>query len=130
MTSQLAPGGVEVVAAAPFFHRVRIVTTIVVRPTSSRGDAVRDVLALFTSYLDPVQGGDDGQGWPFGGTLSYVALVRKLLQEVPSISAVSRLRFVVDGVRFSTCNDAPIRPNALIWGTGHEILALDPGEES
>src|SRR5262249_32289394 len=49
-SSPLAPGGVEVVAAAPFFHRVRIIATVVVRPTASRSEALRDVLALFKKY--------------------------------------------------------------------------------
>jgi hypothetical protein len=95
----------------------------------SRGDAVRDALKLFNSFFDPVTGGDDGQGWPFGGTLSYSALVRKLLSEVNGITAVPRLAFVVDGVRRPTCTDFPISPNSLLWPAEHQVLALGPGEE-
>jgi predicted phage baseplate assembly protein len=129
LSRDLAPGGVEVVAAAPFFHRVRVITSVVVEPSASRGDTVRDVLALFKRYLDPVLGGEDEQGWPFGATLSYVALVRRLLTRVHGLTAVPRLQFVVDGVRAPTCTDVAITPNSLIWGSSHEVLALDPGEE-
>jgi predicted phage baseplate assembly protein len=129
LSGELAPDGVEVVAAAPLFHRVRVIASVVVNPSASRADAVRDVLALLATYLDPVTGGEDGQGWPFGGTLFYSALVRRLLTTVYSITAVPRLQFVVDGVRAATCADVAITPNSLVWGSGHEVLALDPGEE-
>lgn len=129
LSEALAPTGVEIVAAAPRFHSVRVVLGVVIDPAYGRGDAVRDVLQLIQGYLDPVTGGDDGQGWPFGGTLSYVAFVRKILMEVKSVTAVPWLQFVVDGVRGPTCADFPISPNSLVWGTSHEIIALGPGEE-
>jgi predicted phage baseplate assembly protein len=129
LSDALAPTGAEIVAAAPLFHRVRVVLGVVIDPAYSRGDAVRDVLKLIQGYLDPVTGGDGGQGWPFGGTLSYIAFVRKILMEVTSVTAVPWLQFVVDGVRGPTCADFPISPNSLVWGTGHEIIALGPGEE-
>jgi predicted phage baseplate assembly protein len=129
LSKNLAPDGVEVVAAAPAFHRVRVVCSVVIDPARSRGEVVRDVLQLLDTYLDPVSGGDDQQGWPFGSTLSYVAFIRKILAEVVGVTAVPRLQFVVDGVRGATCADFPIPPNSLVWGDGHEILALGPGED-
>lgn len=130
LSADLAPDGVEVVAAAPAFHRVRVVLSAVIDPARSRGDAVRDILQVLSTYLDPVSGGDDQQGWPFGGTLSYIAFVRKILADVKGVTAIPRLQFVVDGVRGATCADFPIPPNSLVWGDGHEVLALGPGEDS
>jgi len=129
LSADLAPVGVEVVAAAPAFHRVRVVLSAVIDPARSRGDAVRDILQLLDAYMDPITGGDGQDGWPFGGTLSYIAFVRKILAEVQGVTAIPRLQFVVDGVRSPTCSDFPISPNSLVWGDGHEIIALGPGEE-
>jgi predicted phage baseplate assembly protein len=125
-----APDGVEIVAAAPVFRRVRIVMSAVIDPARSRSDAIREILELLDGYLDPVEGGDDQQGWPFGGTLSYITFVRKILAEVKGVTAIPRLQFVVDGVRGATCSDFPISRNTLVWGSDHEILALGPGEDS
>lgn len=129
LSSDLAPVGVEVVAAAPVFHSVRVVMSAVIDPARSRGDAVRDILQFLNKYLDPVEGGDDEQGWPFGGTLSNVTFVKKILADVKGVTAIPRLQFVVDGVRGATCSDFPIPSNSLVWGSGHAILALGPGEE-
>jgi predicted phage baseplate assembly protein len=130
LSGQVAPAGVEVVAAAPLYHRVRVETTLVIEPAVSRGNAVRDVLKLIDSYLDPVTGGDDGRGWPFGGTLSSVPLIRKLLTDVPSVTAAPRLNFVVDGVRGAICADVAISANSLVWPAEHGVIAVGSGETS
>lgn len=129
LSSQLAPAGVEVVTAAPVFHRVRVQVSVVIEPGVNRGAAVSSVLTEINNYLDPVTGGDDGQGWPFGGTLSYASMVRRLLAKVPQITAVPRLNFVVDGVRGAICTDVPIPPNSLVWPVEHEVIALAPGDQ-
>jgi predicted phage baseplate assembly protein len=130
LSSQLAPAGVEVVTAAPLFHRVRVQVSVVIEPGVSRGVAVTNVLTQLNSYLDPVTGGDDGRGWLFGGTLSYASFVRRVLTYVPEITAVPRLNFVVDGMRGAACADFPISPNSLVWPVEHEVIALAPGDQS
>jgi len=130
LSSELAPAGVEVVTAAPLFHRVRVQVSVVIEPGVNRGEAVASVLAQINSYLDPVTGGDDKQGWPFGGTLSYASMARRLLTSVPQITAIPRLNFVVDGVRGAICSDVAISPNSLVWPVQHEVIALAPGDQS
>jgi hypothetical protein len=83
---------------------------------------VNSIIAQINSYLDPITGGDDGTGWPFGGTLSYVSLVRQLLSLVNGVTAVSTLVYVVDGVRGANCTDFPISANSLVWPAIHEVI--------
>lgn len=128
LSGGLAPVGIEVVAAAPRYHTVRIEVSVVVDPAYDRGAVVQGVLTLLDTYLDPLTGGDDGRGWPFGGALSNAAFVRKLLTGVAGVTAVPRLIFVVDGVRGKPCGDAAISPNSLVWPSGHDVLALGPGD--
>jgi len=128
LSSNLAPVGVEIVAAAPLYHTVSVEASVVIDPSVSRNDAVQSVISLCDSYLDPITGGDDGLGWPFGGTLSNAAFVRQLLT-VDGITAVPSLLFIVDGIRGQKCGDVSIPANDLVWPQNHNILALGPGEE-
>jgi predicted phage baseplate assembly protein len=128
LSSNLAPVGVEIVAAAPVYHTVSVEASVVIDPSVSRNEAVQSVISLCDSYLDPITGGDDGLGWPFGGTLSNVAFVRQLLT-VEGITAVPSLLFIVDGIRGQKCGDVSIPANSLVWPQDHNILALGPGEE-
>ncbi|URM92841.1 hypothetical protein LUW75_00885 [Streptomyces sp. MRC013] len=66
------------------------------------------------AHLDPLHGGEDGAGWPFGGTLRHAPLVRRLLA-VDGVLAVPRLSFTVDGVRLPACTDHAIGPHELVW---------------
>jgi predicted phage baseplate assembly protein len=129
LSTTVAPAGVEIVAAAPRFHRVRVIVSVVVRPGANPSEIVADVQDLINKYLDPIEGGEDGNGWPFGGTLSYVSLVRRILTTFTDITAVPNLQFVVDGIRKGNCTDFPITANSLVWPSSHEVFVLAPGEE-
>jgi len=130
LSGKLALAGVEIVTAAPVFHRARVTTTIVVSTGANPSDVVASVQNLINGYLDPSKGGDEGNGWAFGGTLSYVSLVRRILTNLPDVTAVPNLQFVVDGVRRGNCSDFPISAYSLLWPSNHEIFAIAPGDES
>jgi predicted phage baseplate assembly protein len=126
LTRNVAPAGVEVVTAGPRFHRVRVEARVVLDPDESQADIVRLASAALDRYLHPLQGGDAGTGWPFGGALRHVALVRLLLG-VDGVLAVPQVNVVLDGVRRPPCTDQPIAAHALVWPDGHELLPVEQG---
>ncbi|HEX5736460.1 MAG TPA: putative baseplate assembly protein [Blastocatellia bacterium] len=128
LTEKAAPAGVEVVAAAPNYHRVRCEVGVIIDPTASVGDVVRAVVTCLNNYLHPLKGGDDGQGWPFGGTLHYTALLQRLILNVKGVRAVPRLNIVIDGLRIPGCSDYPISPYSLFWPEGHEVVVVESAE--
>ncbi|MER6140630.1 putative baseplate assembly protein [Streptomyces sparsogenes] len=114
LSRRAAPAGVTVVAAPAPYRRVHVESWVTLDPDLDRaavlaraGDAVR-------AYLDPLRGGEDGAGWPFGGALRHTALVRRLLA-VDGVLAVTRLSLTVDGVRHPPCTDHALPPHTLIW---------------
>ncbi|MEU6549150.1 putative baseplate assembly protein [Streptomyces sp. NPDC046915] len=117
LAREVAPAGVTVVAAPATYRRVAVEAWVTLdedpevhdRATvlARAGDAIR-------AYLDPVHGGEDGAGWPFGGALRHTALVRRLLA-TDGVLAVSRLSLVVDGLRRPPCTDHAIPPHTLVW---------------
>ncbi|ADI03614.1 hypothetical protein SBI_00493 [Streptomyces bingchenggensis BCW-1] len=114
LSREAAPAGVTVVAAPAPYHRVAVESWVTLDPDLDRaavlaraGDAVR-------TYLDPLRGGEDGAGWPFGGALRHTALVRRLLA-VDGVLAVTRLSLTVDGVRRPPCTDHALPPHTLVW---------------
>ncbi|MET7934177.1 putative baseplate assembly protein [Streptomyces sp. NPDC005322] len=114
LSREAAPAGVTVVAAPAPYRRVAVESWVTLDPDLDRaavlaraGDAVR-------TYLDPLRGGEDGAGWPFGGALRHTALVRRLLA-VDGVLAVTRLSLTVDGVRRPPCTDHALPPHTLVW---------------
>jgi predicted phage baseplate assembly protein len=125
LAGQAAPAGVQVAAAAPAFHLVRIEAWLVLDPGEDQADLLRAAGSALDGYLHPLTGGDAGSGWPFGGPLRHIPLVRRLLS-VPGVRAVPQLTVVLDGVKHSPCTDVPIPPNTLPWPEGHVLLPV-PG---
>ncbi len=129
LSQQAAPTGVEVVVAAPVYQKVRVEVGLAIERTADMADTVRRVTAALDRYLNPLVGGDQGEGWPFGGTLRYPALLRRI-SNVNGVHAVARLNLVLDGIRISSCRDVPIARYALLWPETHEIVVTDTAEAS
>ena len=116
--------GAEVVAVAPTYREIAVQAVLVARAGSdlaAAGSAARDAI---DAWLDPLHGAG-GTGWPFGGAVEWDALVRRLLAEIPALTAVARLSLRIDGRRLPACTDAVIEPGELVWPGSHllEVVA-------
>jgi predicted phage baseplate assembly protein len=127
LAAQVAPTGVEVVAAAPYFHGVSVRATLAVVANADFGAVLRATLRELDAYLDPLTGGDDARGWPFGGTIKHAALVRHVIASVPGLVALSTLNLTVDGATLGTCSDFTPRPHSLLWPLAHELRVVEGG---
>ena len=130
LTGKVAPVGVQVVAAAPRFHQIAVEAVVVLDPIMDQTDVIRAAIEALDRYLHPVDGGETGTGWTFGGTVRHVSLVRRLLQ-VEGVRAVPQLYIVLDGMRQPAeppCADQPISANALLWPGSHELIPLEREE--
>src|SRR6266404_3367806 len=126
LAQHAAPAGVEVVAAAPRYHDVQVDVGVVLEPGIDAGATIRQVLQTLNNYLHPVTGGETGDGWPFGGTIRNVPLLR-LISRVDGVRAVKRLNVLLDGLRMPACDDVPLTPYSLLWPAGHQVFLLDDG---
>jgi predicted phage baseplate assembly protein len=110
----------EVFAVGPTYRRVRVSADIVVRGDRDLA-AVRDALAAaLLAWMHPLHGGDDGKGWPFGGTIYASSLYRVAL----GVDGVDRIRdnqllVELDGEPQLFCRDVPL-------SRGDLVEALDP----
>jgi predicted phage baseplate assembly protein len=121
LSEEVAPAGVDVVVAAPTFHRVRVEAYVIADRAADPAALARRIAEALDAYLDPLRGGDGGRGWPFGGPVRYTPLVQRVLSADPQVRAVPRLAFVFDGMRVLPCADRAIAPHALVWPEGHEV---------
>lgn len=125
VANTLAPAGVEIVTGAPVYHTVRVEAQVRLLEGADQGAAVTDLLETLDDYLHPLTGGDDRSGWPFGGTLRYAALLRRLVSRT-NVVAVPRLSLIVDGRRVPPCEDRAIGPDDLLWPAGHLVIPAEP----
>jgi len=72
-------------------------------------------------YLDPLVGGDDATGWPFGAPLRPSALLRVAQQAAGHDGQVASVAIALDdGATWEDCRDVAIGP--------HDLVKLEPGD--
>jgi len=103
----------EVFVRAPAYRVVRLRVDLSGNP----GDRVRVstvVGAALRRYLDPLAGGDDETGWPFGEALRPSALLRTAQQALGDLADVAGVAIALDGAEpAEACLDVPLQPGEL-----------------
>ena len=82
------------------------------------------MVALYT-YFNPVIGGPEGLGWPFGRP-AHVGEVYSVLQRLRGIELVEDVRLFgadpVTGQRGQAVQRLELQPNALVYSYEHQVL--------
>lgn len=76
--------GTQLVVDGAAYLGVRIEATIIVEPNLDPEAVRQRVVARLADYLDPLVGGADGRGWPFGRDL-YLSEAQSIIQSVAGV---------------------------------------------
>lgn len=120
LVREVAPAGVEVVAANPRYQVVRIETSLVARSSAVPGELAASAALALDRFLDPVDGGTAHRGWPLGPSLAHSEL-SAVLQNVPGVASVARLAVHLDELRARGCGDHPLHAWTLPWPGAHSV---------
>lgn len=116
--------GTELFVCPPRYRRTRLRVDLTGRladPTALR--------AALRRFLDPVAGGDDGTGWPFGDPLRPSALLRVAQAAVGDTAEVTAVAIGLDGAEpGEECVDVPVRPGELVALELVEVRVMRTGE--
>ena len=90
-------------------------------PTRLQASATR---ALY-DYFNPITGGPDGGGWPFGRPVQ-VGEVYAVLQAVPGTALVEDVRLFgadpITGQRGTATQRLDLEPNSLVFSYEHQLM--------
>jgi predicted phage baseplate assembly protein len=100
------------VASAAYRH-VRLRATITGAPYD-RAAVRKRIEASLRLVLDPLLGGIDGLGWPFGAPMRPTALLGVAQRELGDRGLVDSVAISIDGRAYEACEDVAIRPYELI----------------
>jgi predicted phage baseplate assembly protein len=91
-----------------------------IRPDLAKATADR-VRAALATFLHPLLGGPDGEGWPFGRGV-YLSDVAAVVEATPGVDYASRLELLLNGV---PCGDQVPVPADRIVVAGPIVVALE-----
>jgi predicted phage baseplate assembly protein len=108
----------ELYVIAPTYVPVSITLQALAQPDADTATVEQAVESALTTFLDPLVGGSldpstPGTGWPFGGTIYFVDVLRVAAQ-VANVIRVADLVITVRGVQTAACTDAAVPTGSLL----------------
>jgi hypothetical protein len=105
--------GQEICLLAPVYRSVTV--DVAVTATAQAGDARLRIVDALRRYLDPLVGGSERDGWPFGDPVRPSALAKVVQETIGPEATVTTLSAALDGGPPSDCSDLAIGPRELVW---------------
>ncbi len=110
------------VVTGPQYVEVTVTATVQSRTGASAAKVSQRIQAGLQAFLDPLAGGPDSLGWPFGRSV-YRSEILQLIQNVPGVDHVVTLSMQSDSGS-AQCSDIPLCPTALTRSGAHQIEVL------
>ena len=122
--------GTRLVVEPPFYQGVTVVARIVARRRTNVESLGSQALEELFRYFDPLIGGPDGTGWPFGRPVQ-TGEVYAVLQRLRGTELVEEVRlFTADplsGVRGESTGRVELDPHALVFSFAHQVRVSKGG---
>lgn len=110
----------ELYVGKPEYRRIEVDCRLVVADGHDPAEVLEAVENALDGYFHPLSGGEDGAGWPFGGSV-YFSMVYRQVLSVAGVGRVDRLLLSVDGESVPECTDIDLEPNELAYADGHTV---------
>jgi predicted phage baseplate assembly protein len=107
---------------APPCTQVKVEAHIKVRPKANPERVRGDVVERLNSFLNPIVGGHDGEGWPFGRDL-FVSEIFAVIQGVPGVEYIEAARMSAVG-QDGFLPKISLGPDGVLTSAEHEIKVV------
>jgi Baseplate J-like protein len=109
----------------PRYSKVtRLQARLTVRQDHDLGAVAGAVLDALIAFLDPITGGEDGTGWPFGQDIFYGDLYERILA-VEGVRRASRLSVEIDDEPGDSATDIAAIPEGHLPALSREAIDLE-----
>lgn len=116
--------GTRVQVTGPTYREVTIRAQVQSLTGTSKTALGERVVDSLNSFLNPLTGGPDASGWPFGRDV-YRAEMLQVIDGVPGVDYVASLALIADGCECDPqCGNVCVAPTWLVTPGQHEIEVL------
>ncbi len=117
--------GTRISVEPPVYQGVTVVARVRCRPDQSPSRVQEQAVTALYRYFNPLTGGPQGTGWPFGRPI-LLGEVYAVLQRLPGLELVEDARLFgadpISGQRGQTTQRIDIAPNALVFSYDHQVM--------
>jgi predicted phage baseplate assembly protein len=121
--------GTRVLIEPPLYRGITVVARLVARPRASIARVEAAALDALYAYLNPIGGGPEGRGWPFGRPVQ-AGEIFAVLQALPGVDMVADVRLFgtnpLTGEHGESTQRLPVEPDATLFSCDHQVLVEAP----
>jgi hypothetical protein len=119
--------GTRLAVGPPFYQGVTVVATLHAFRGVDTDRVRRQAHDALYRHLDPLTGGTDGRGWPFGRPVQSGEIFA-VLQRVPGVELVDEVRLhpadPLTGKRGAATNRIDLQPPSLVFSFDHRVRVI------
>lgn len=110
----------EVYVIAPTYQKVEIRAQVIAEDNADLAAVKVGIENTLLTYFHPLKGGEDSQGWPFGGAMYYSRVYQRVFTVI-GVQRIEQLVIVLDSVEAPECKDVSLPTGVLVYSTEHDI---------
>lgn len=114
--------GTRVEVVGPTYLDLRVQAEVWALAGTNKARLQSEIVAAINRFLDPLVGGPDGSGWPFGRDL-YRSEIMRVMDEVPGVDYVASLELIGENGQ-PQCGNVCVGPTWLVAAGAHPITVL------
>ena len=114
--------GTRVEVVGPTYVTVAVQVTVQSIGSASKSGLPEMITTAINKFFDPITGGPDGTGWPFGRDV-YRAEIMKVIGTVSGVDYIVSLALVVDGGQ-PQCGNVCLGPTWLVKAGTHQVSVV------
>jgi hypothetical protein len=114
--------GMRINVVGPSYKEVKIEAQVKACDGINKADLRLLINEHLNSFLDPIKGGPDQNGWPFGRDV-YRTEILQLIDEVEGVDRVESLSLIANGNE-PQCGNIPLCPTELVTPGTHNITVM------
>jgi predicted phage baseplate assembly protein len=117
----------ELFVLPPTYRLVSVHAEVIAESNADLAELKTSIEEALGDYFHPLVGGEDGQGWPFGGDIYFSRVFQRI--SVPGVRRVDRVVISLDGREMPQCQNIPICDGILVYSTEHDVIVNYGSEE-
>jgi len=98
---------------------VRVAADITADDRADLAEVKTSIQQALRTYFHPLIGGEDGQGWPFGGDIFYSRVYGRA--SVDGVQSIQRLVISIDGIEAPDCTNLALCDGELAYSVEHVV---------
>lgn len=118
----------KVEVKGPDYVGIGVNISVHIEPGYSEEGRKNEIIEVLNDFLDPLNGGENGKGWPFGRTV-YRSEIYSLIENVEGVDCVQSVNLESAQKKVNDQGNIEVDEDTLVYSTSHHVTIITRKEK-